>query len=128
MGTSELESALVAHDAVSEAAVVGFSHAIKGQAIYAYVTLMQGIDETPEIIKSLKQKIRHDIGAIATPDVIHVTSDMPKTRSGKIMRRILRHIADKHYDNFGDLSTLANPEIIDELVVKAKNIGNVTDF
>lgn len=120
MGTSELESALVAHDAVSEAAVVGFSHAIKGQAIYAYVTLMQGIDETPEIIKSLKQKIRDDIGAIATPDVIHVTSDMPKTRSGKIMRRILRHIADKHYDNFGDLSTLANPEIIDELVVKAK--------
>ncbi len=121
MGTAELESVLVAHDAVSEAAVVGFSHSIKGQAIYVYVTLMQGIEETPEIIQSLKQKIRHDIGAIATPDTIHVTSDMPKTRSGKIMRRILRKIAEKQYDDFGDISTLANPEIIEILVQKARS-------
>ncbi len=126
MGTAELESALVSHDAVSEAAVVGFSHDIKGQAIYAYVTLMQGIVETQDIINSLKQKIRHDIGAIATPDIIHITSDMPKTRSGKIMRRILRKIADKHYDDFGDLSTLANPEIIDELVARAKQFESVS--
>ena len=120
MGTAELESALVAHESVSEAAVVGFRHPIKGEAIYAFVTLMQGISETEQMIKSLKQKIRDDIGAIATPDVIHITPDMPKTRSGKIMRRILRKIADKDYDDFGDLSTLANPEIIDNLVSKAK--------
>jgi acetyl-CoA synthetase len=120
MGTAELESALVAHDCVAEAAIVGIDHAIKGQAIYAYVTLMQGVEESEEMIKTLKQTVRQKIGAIATPDIIHITSDMPKTRSGKIMRRILRKIANQQFNDFGDLSTLANPDIIQSLVAGAK--------
>lgn len=118
MGTAELESALVAHDAISEASVVGMAHDIKGEAIYAYVTLMQGFEDTENLIAELKQKMRTEIGPIATPDVIHITPDMPKTRSGKIMRRILRKIANGQTEDLGDLSTLANPEIVDQLIKK----------
>jgi len=116
MGTAELESALVAHEAVAEAAIVAIDHKIKGQAIYAYVTLMQGLEQTDDLIASLKQKMRQEIGAIATPEVIRITKDMPKTRSGKIMRRILRKIATGDTKDLGDLSTLANPETVHTLI------------
>lgn len=118
MGTAEVESALVLHKAVSEAAVVGFPHDIKGQGIYAYTILNNGVEATDELMAELKQHVRKEIGPIATPDVIHFTSGVPKTRSGKIMRRILRKIAAGETDNFGDTSTLLNPEIVDELLEK----------
>jgi acetyl-CoA synthetase len=120
LGTAEVESALVAHDAVAEAAVVGCPHPIKGQGIYAYVSLTpeyQGQD--PEQVKgALKEQVRHVIGAFAAPDVIHVASGLPKTRSGKIMRRILRKIAASEYDGLGDVSTLAEPEVVERLVAE----------
>jgi acetyl-CoA synthetase len=116
MGTAEVESALVLHDAVAEAAVVGFPHDIKGQGIYCYVTLVKGIEESEELRKELIQQVRTEIGPIATPDVIQWAPGLPKTRSGKIMRRILRKIATKEEDTIGDTSTLADPGVVDDLI------------
>ena len=116
MGTAEVESALVAHDKVAEAAVVGMPHDIKGQGIYAYVTLNAGEAESDAVRKDLVQWVRKEIGPIATPDVIHFAPALPKTRSGKIMRRILRKIAEGDTSNLGDTSTLADPAVVDTLV------------
>ena len=116
MGTAEVESALVLHEAVAEAAVVGFPHDIKGQGIYAYVTLMAGVDPSPGLNKELVRHVRGEIGPIASPDVIQWAPGLPKTRSGKIMRRILRKIAANELDNLGDTSTLADPAVVDELI------------
>ena len=115
MGTAEVESALVAHPKVSEAAVVGYPHDIKGQGIYAYVTLMEGTEDSEELHKELVQWVRKEIGPIATPDVIQWAPGLPKTRSGKIMRRILRKIAEGDTSNLGDTSTLADPSVVDDL-------------
>ena len=116
LGTAEVESALVLHDAVAEAAVVGFPHDIKGQGIYAYVTLMNGTKPTEELRKSLVNLVRKEIGPIASPDVIQWAPSLPKTRSGKIMRRILRRIAANELDKLGDTSTLADPSVVEELI------------
>ena len=118
MGTAEVESALVAHSKVAEAAVVGFPHEIKGQGIYAYVTLNTGEEYTDALKKELAQWVRKEIGPIATPDVIHWAPGLPKTRSGKIMRRILRKIAENDTSNLGDTSTLADPTVVDHLLAK----------
>ena len=120
LGTAEIESALVLHKDVAESAVVGFPHEIKGQGIYAYITLNQGIEATDELKKELTQQVRTQIGPIATIDTIQWAPGLPKTRSGKIMRRILRKIAEKDIDNIGDTSTLAEPEVVEDLV---KNAG-----
>ncbi len=116
LGTAEVESALVLHDAVAEAAVVGFPHDIKGQGIYAYVTLMAGIEPSEALRKELISQVRKEIGAIATPDAIQWAPGLPKTRSGKIMRRILRKIAANDVNNLGDVTTLADPSVVDDLV------------
>lgn len=116
MGTAEIESALVAHPKIAEAAVVGVPHEIKGQGIYAYVTLIAGEEPSHELHKEVKEWVRKEIGAIATPDVIHWAEGLPKTRSGKIMRRILRKIATGETDSLGDISTLADPGVVDKLI------------
>ena len=116
LGTAEVESALVAHAKVAEAAVVGFPHEIKGQGIYAYVTLNAGEEYTEELREELKQQVRKVIGPIASPDVIHWAPALPKTRSGKIMRRILRKIATHETDGIGDTSTLADPSVVEDLI------------
>ncbi len=116
MGTAEVESALVLHESVAEAAVVGYPHEIKGQGIYAYVTPMVGVDPTDELRKELVQLVRKEIGPIASPDVIQWAPGLPKTRSGKIMRRILRKIAANELDSLGDTSTLADPAVVDDLI------------
>ncbi|WP_298159561.1 acetate--CoA ligase [Brevundimonas sp.] len=116
MGTAEVESALVLHEDVAEAAVVGFPHDIKGQGIYAYVTLNKGIEPTDDLKKALVAQVRHEIGPIAAPDVIQWAPGLPKTRSGKIMRRILRKIAENDLGSLGDTSTLADPSVVDDLV------------
>jgi acetyl-CoA synthetase len=116
MGTAEVESALVSHPACAEAAVVGYPHEIKGQGIYAYITLMAGFEYTDELKKELVKHVRTEIGPIASPDVIHWAPGLPKTRSGKIMRRILRKIAANEEDQLGDVSTLADPSVVDTLI------------
>lgn len=116
MGTAEVESALVLHETVAEAAVVGFPHDIKGQGIYAYVTLMAGEEYTDELKATLIKHVRKEIGPIATPDIIHWAPGLPKTRSGKIMRRILRKIAENEFDSLGDTSTLADPSVVQDLI------------
>ena len=116
MGTAEVESALVLHDAVAEAAVVGFPHDIKGQGIYAYVTLKAGVEPTDDLRRALVAHVRKEIGPIAAPDVIQWAPGLPKTRSGKIMRRILRKIAENDLGSLGDTSTLADPAVVDDLV------------
>ena len=116
MGTAEVESALVSHPKGAEAAVVGYPHEIKGQGIYAYVTLNTGVAKTEELKKELVAHVRKEIGPIATPDKIHWTDSLPKTRSGKIMRRILKKIAANDIDNLGDTSTLADPTVVDSLI------------
>ena len=121
MGTAEVESALVAHVNVAEAAVVGYPHAIKGQGIYAYVTLMNGIEPTEELRKELVKWVRTEIGPIASPDLIQWAPGLPKTRSGKIMRRILRKIAENDYGALGDTSTLADPSVVDNLIENRMN-------
>jgi acetyl-CoA synthetase len=121
MGTAEVESALVAHDAVSEAAVVGFPHDIKGQGIYAYVTLMAGKEPSDELRKELVGWVRKEIGPIASPDAIQFAPGLPKTRSGKIMRRILRKIAENDFGALGDTTTLADPSVVDDLVKNRPN-------
>ena len=121
MGTAEVESALVEHDAVAEAAVVGYPHDIKGQGIYAYVTLKLGVDPTDDLRKELVQFVRKEIGPIATPDLLQFAPGLPKTRSGKIMRRILRKIAENAPDQLGDTTTLADPAVVDDLVENRQN-------
>ena len=121
MGTAEVESSLVAHPKVSEAAVVGYPHDIKGQGIYAYVTLMGGEESSEELRKELVAWVRKDIGPIASPDLIQFAPGLPKTRSGKIMRRILRKIAEDEFGNLGDTSTLAEPAVVDDLVANRQN-------
>jgi acetyl-CoA synthetase len=121
MGTAEVESALVAHPKVSEAAVVGYPHHIKGQGIYAYVTLMAGEAPSDELKKELVGWVRKEIGAIAAPDLLQFAPGLPKTRSGKIMRRILRKIAEDDFGNLGDTTTLADPTVVDDLVSNRQN-------
>ena len=116
LGTAEIESALVLHPAVAEAAVVGFPHDVKGQGVYAYVTLMTGHEGSDELAAELREYCTNEIGAIAKPDLIHFSPGLPKTRSGKIMRRILRKIAANELDGLGDTSTLADPEVVEELI------------
>jgi len=121
MGTAEVESALVSHDSVSEAAVVGYPHDIKGQGIYSYVTLMVGQTGSDELRKELIAHVRKEIGAIASPDKIQFAPGLPKTRSGKIMRRILRKIAEDDFGSLGDTSTLADPAVVDDLIANRQN-------
>ena len=120
MGTAEVESALVAHESVSEAAVVGYPHDIKGQGIYAYVTLMAGKTPSDAMRKELVAHVRKEIGPIASPDIIQFAPGLPKTRSGKIMRRILRKIAENEFGSLGDTSTLADPSVVDDLIENRK--------
>ncbi|KZY69923.1 hypothetical protein A3738_25245 [Oleiphilus sp. HI0066] len=123
MGTAEIESALVAHSAVAEAAVVGFPHDIKGQGIYVYVSMMADADlsDLTALVSELKDWVRKEIGPVATPDLIQISGGLPKTRSGKIMRRILRKIAANEYDSLGDTSTLADPSVVDVLIDERLN-------
>ena len=121
MGTAEVESALVSHDKVSEAAVVGYPHDIKGQGIYCYVTLMAGEKGSDELRKELIAHVRKEIGPIAAPDKLQFAPGLPKTRSGKIMRRILRKIAEDHFDSLGDISTLADPAVVEDLIAHRQN-------
>ena len=123
MGTAEVESALVAHADVAEAAVVGYPHDIKGQGIYAYVTLMRGIEATEDLRKDLVKWVRTEIGPIASPDLIQWAPGLPKTRSGKIMRRILRKIAENDFGALGDTSTLADPSVVEDLIANRMNRG-----
>ncbi len=123
MGSAEVESALVAHEKVAESAVVGYPHEIKGQGIYAYVTLNEGVTSSDELRKELVQWVRHEIGPIASPDKVQFAPGLPKTRSGKIMRRILRKIAENDYANLGDTSTLADPGVVDNLIENRQNKG-----
>ncbi len=121
MGTAEVESALVSHDAVSEAAVVGVPHEVKGQAIYCYVSLMDGHEPSDDLKKELSDHVRSEIGPIAKPEYIQWAPGLPKTRSGKIMRRILRKVASNEHDQLGDTSTLAEPEVVDDLIANRQN-------
>ncbi|MFB3083538.1 MAG: AMP-binding protein, partial [Gammaproteobacteria bacterium] len=121
MGTAEVESALVLHEAVAEAAVVGYPHDIKGQGIYAYVTLMSGFEPSAALRSELVKHVRKEIGPIATPDVIQWAPGLPKTRSGKIMRRILRRVAANELDQLGDTSTLSDPSVVEQLVENRAN-------
>ncbi len=123
IGTAEVESALVLHDSIAEAAVVGYPHPIKGQGIYAYISLMDGVQYSEELGKDLKAFVRNEIGPIATPDVIQLAPALPKTRSGKIMRRILRKIAADEADQLGDVSTLADPSVVEELKATYKKLA-----
>ena len=123
MGTAEVEAALGSHDAVAESAVVGYPHDIKGQGIYAYVTCIAGTDITDALKVDLVKHVRKEIGPIAAPDLIQFAPGLPKTRSGKIMRRILRKIAEDSFDNLGDISTLAEPEVVDDLIENRMNRG-----
>ena len=123
MGTAEVESALVAHAKVAEAAVVGYPHDLKGQGIYCYVTLMNGVEPTDALRKELEVWVRTEIGPIAKPDLIQWAPGLPKTRSGKIMRRILRKIAENDFGSLGDISTLADPSVVDELIENRMNRG-----
>ena len=121
LGTAEIESAFVSHKDVAEAAVVGYPHEIKGNGLYCYVSLKSGVDSNNELVEDLKKTIKEKIGPIASPDFIHITDGLPKTRSGKIMRRILRKIASNEYDNLGDTTTLADPSVVDSLVKNRLN-------
>jgi acetyl-CoA synthetase len=123
MGTAEIESALVAHAAVAEAAVVGYPHDIKGQGVHCYVTLKQGIEVTAALAAELRGHVRQEIGPVATPDRVQLAPGLPKTRSGKIMRRILRKIAEGHPEQLGDISTLAEPQVVDSLVKDAEKFA-----
>jgi len=121
LGTAEIESALVLHESVAEAAVVGFPHDIKGQGIYAYVSLMSGVSASDELLAELRNFVAREIGAIAKPEIIQWAPGLPKTRSGKIMRRILRKIAANELENLGDTTTLADPAVVDHLIENRAN-------
>ena len=120
LGTAEIESALVAHEAVAEAAVVGMPHDIKGQGICAFVTLQAGTESTEQLRGELVAWVRKILGPVATPDALHWAPALPKTRSGKIMRRILRKIAANELDSLGDTSTLAEPQVVDQLIAEVQ--------
>jgi len=122
LGTAELEAALCVSDLCAEAAVVGFPHDIKGQGIACYVILASGVVESPEVLASLKAQVRSSIGAFATPDLIVAIPGLPKTRSGKIMRRILRKVVAAEEDSLGDVSTLADPSVVDAIIAKVKEL------
>ncbi|MCX7770408.1 MAG: acetyl-coenzyme A synthetase, partial [Proteobacteria bacterium] len=122
IGTAEVESALVSHKSVAEAAVVGMPHEIKGQGIYAYVILKEGFTPSEDLRKELIQHVRKEIGPIATPDIIHFVPNLPKTRSGKIMRRILRKVAENEFENIGDTTTLADPTVV-QIIIDGKKSG-----
>jgi acetyl-CoA synthetase len=122
LGTAEVESAINQHDAVAESAVVGFPHDIKGQGIYAYVMLREGMKAGDELKKEIVQTVRRIIGPIATPDAIQFVPGLPKTRSGKIMRRILRKIAANETDSLGDTSTLADPAVVEDLLKNRQTV------
>jgi acetyl-CoA synthetase len=122
LGTAEVESALVLHEAVAEAAVVGYPHPIKGQGIYAFVTLNTGVLKTDELNKEMVQLVRSEIGPIATIDILQWADGLPKTRSGKIMRRILKKIAAGETQDLGDLSTIADPTVIEDLIEENKRL------
>jgi acetyl-CoA synthetase len=123
LGTAEIESALVAHAKVAEAAVVGCPDALKGQGIYAYVTLIAGEEPTEALRAELRNWVRKEIGAIASPDFIQWAPSLPKTRSGKIMRRILRKVAANEFDELGDTSTLADPGVVQDLIANKSRSG-----
>ena len=123
LGTAEIESALVAHAKVAEAAVVGYPHELKGQGVFAYVTLNAGVEPSEELLRELRQHVRHEIGPIASPDILQFAPSLPKTRSGKIMRRILRKIAEGEFGALGDTSTLADPSVVDTLVSDRQKHG-----
>ncbi len=125
MGTAEIESSLVSHVSVAEAAVVGFPHEIKGQGIYAFVTLMEGEKPSNKLINELIQWVKKDIGSIAKPDYLQWAPSLPKTRSGKIMRRILRKIAENDINTIGDTSTLADPDVVEELIINSREVINI---
>jgi acetyl-CoA synthetase len=120
IGTAELEDALNSHDKIAESAVVGYPHDIKGQGIYAYVILMDGVNADDALRKDIVAHVRKVIGPIATPDVILFAPGLPKTRSGKIMRRILRKVAEDAFDQLGDTSTLADPSVVDTIITNHK--------
>ncbi|MCB1838883.1 MAG: acetyl-coenzyme A synthetase, partial [Alphaproteobacteria bacterium] len=122
LGTAEIESAINEHNSVAESAVVGYPHDIKGQGIFAYVILVDGAEPSDSLKKEIVTKVREVIGPIATPDIIMLTDGLPKTRSGKIMRRILRKIAANEFENLGDTSTLADPSVVEGLIAKRKSI------
>ena len=122
LGTAEIESALVAHPSCVEAAVIGIPHDIKGQGVFAYVILKEGVDESKELIPALKQSVRNEIGGLAIPEFIVCTPGLPKTRSGKIMRRVLRKVACRESDQLGDVSTLADPSIVALLIEKVNKV------
>jgi acetyl-CoA synthetase len=124
LGTAEIESALMLHPEVAEAAVVGVPHDIKGTGIYAYVILFKNQEANTELVESIKEVVRKDIGRFAAPDFIHITTGLPKTRSGKVMRRILRKIASAEYEGLGDISTLADPTVVEKLVSEHKKLNN----
>ncbi len=123
LGTAEIESALLTHRSVAEAAVVAMPHPLKGQAIYAYITLHRNVEQTQDLLEELRRHVRDEIGALAAPDAIQYASGLPKTRSGKIMRRVLKRIAVDDYDNFGDMSTLADPSILADLIEGKRSIS-----
>jgi acetyl-CoA synthetase len=123
LGTAEIESALLTHRSVAEAAVVAMPHPLKGQAIYAYITLNRNVEQTQELLEELRRHVRDEIGDLATPDAIQYASGLPKTRSGKVMRRVLKRIAMDDFDNFGDMSTLADPSILADLIEGKKNVS-----
>ncbi|MBI4049011.1 MAG: acetyl-coenzyme A synthetase, partial [Devosia nanyangense] len=123
IGTAEVESALVAHPKVAEAAVVGYPHDIKGQGIYCYVTLMTGTTGDDALKTELRNWVRKEIGPIASPDLIQFAPGLPKTRSGKIMRRILRKVAEDDFGSLGDTSTLADPSVVEDLIEHRQNRG-----
>ena len=122
MGTAEVESALVLHKDVSEAAVVGYPHKIKGQGLYAFVALNKNVKPSTDLENKLLQWVKQEIGSIAKPDFLQFTEGLPKTRSGKIMRRILRKISINDYNNLGDTSTLADSTVVEGLIKNRKNI------
>jgi acetyl-CoA synthetase len=122
LGTAEIEAALCVSDKCSEAAVVGFPHDIKGQGIACYVVLAKGVVESDAVVKELKQQVRTSIGAFATPDMIAIIPGLPKTRSGKIMRRILRKVVAAEEDSLGDTSTLADPSVVEKIIETVKAI------
>ena len=121
LGTAEIESALVSHPLVAEAAVVGYPHDLKGQGIYCYVTLKAGETWSDDLQKDLVAHVRKEIGPFASPDLVQFAPGLPKTRSGKIMRRILRKIAEDEFGNLGDISTLADPAVVDDLISNRRN-------
>lgn len=123
LGTAEIESALLTHRSIAEAAVVGMPHLLKGQAVYAYVTLNKNVEQTPELLEELRHHVREEIGPIASPDAIQYASGLPKTRSGKVMRRVLKRIAADDFSNFGDMTSLADPSIIADLIDGKRSIS-----